>query len=525
MKACKYIYISAACFFLAVLIFSMMPQAAEARVDRLTTQESINEYIVRILDQDRIPGSAAVIVNNQQTVYAKGFGITSTKNPLPVDKYTVFDLASVSKSFTALGVMLLRDNGYIELDSPVVKYLPGFNLSGEDLSGEITVRQLLTHTSGIPGALAEPQGYFNGTDAMRKMVADLKGLKLNNSPGEAFEYSNLNYFLLGALVEAVSATPFEQYMAENVFEPLGLEHTTLYPQQAEAWGRAYGHQPVFGQVVERSMPFYRSAAPAGWVMSNAVDMGRWLRLFLNRGMIDGEQLVRPETIDEMLTPAVFFEKEGRMTGYGMGWLIATDSNGIKRIWHGGDTPSFLADMMLLPEYGIGVTVLVNSQTGTHGHQIAPAVAGIYLGTELEQMASPWWAYWKTIDSFSFGGLSLCVVLLAGLGLFIWRTVLKLRRHHYVFARPRIPAKWLPARQVILFITPAVLMSSLVLSGYLTFDFMYGYNLFAVMAKTMLAIPPSTWAAGMAVIALVALWSVTLALVPLVIRQSQVNSRR
>ncbi|MBN1368668.1 MAG: beta-lactamase family protein [Dehalococcoidaceae bacterium] len=524
MNARRFTCILATCLALAVLAASTS-QTAEARIDKLTTQESISEYMMRMLSEDSIPGSAAVVVNNQQTIYAKGFGITSTKNPLPVDKFTVFDLASVSKSFTALGVMLLRDKGCIELDSPVVKYLPDFNLSKEDLSDEITVRHLLTHTSGIPGALAEPQGYFNGPTAMGKMVADLKGLKLNNPPGEAFEYSNLNYFLLGALVEAVSAMPFERYMADNVFEPLGLEHTTLYPQQAEAWGRAYGHQPVFGQVVERSMPFYRSAAPAGWVMSNAVDMGRWLRLFLNRGMIDGEKLVRPETIDEMLSPAVYFEKEGCLTGYGMGWLIATDSNGIKRIWHGGDTPSFLADMMLLPEYGIGVTVMVNSQTGTHGHQIAPGIAGIYLGTELEQMASPWWAYWKTIDSFSFGGLSLCVVLITGLGLFIWRIALKLRRRHYVFARPRIPAKWLPARQVILFITPAVLMSSLVLSGYLTFDFMYGYNLFAVMAKTMLAIPPSTWAAGMAVIALVALWSLTLALVPLVIRQSQANSRR
>jgi len=525
MKASKFSRISTACLCLAVLAVSILPQTVEARVDKSTTQESISQYLMRMLSEDSIPGSAAVVVDNRQTVYARGFGITSTKNPLPVDKYTIFDLASVSKSFTALGVLLLRDNGYIELDSPVVKYLPDFNLSKDDRSNEITVRHLLTHTSGIPGTLAEPQGYFNGPAAMQEMVADLRGLRLNNPPGEIFEYSNLNYFLLGALVEAVSAMPFEQYMAENVFQPLGLEHTTLYPQQAEEWGRAYGHQPVFGQVVERSMPFYRSAAPAGWVMSNAVDMGRWLRLFLNRGEIDGERLVSPETIDEMLTPAVFFEKEGRMTGYGMGWLIATDSNGIKRIWHGGDTPSFLADMMLLPEYGIGVTVMVNSQTGTHGHQIAPGIAGIYLGIELEQMASPWWAYWKTIDSFSFGGLSLCAVLLTGLGLFIWRIALKLRRRHYVFARPRIPAKWLPARQVILFISPAVLMSLLVLSGYLTFDFMYGYNMFAVMARTMLAIPPSTWAAGMAVIVLVALWSVTLALVPLVIRRSQADSRR
>jgi len=421
--------------------------------------------------------------------------------------------------------LLLRDKGILDINKPVVFYLPDFKLSDKNASSKITIRQLLTHTSGIPGALAEPQGYFNGLDAMDKMVSDLQGLSLNNPPGQVFEYSNLNYFLLGAVVEAVTEQKFEEYMAEAVFTPLSLNRTTLDLDQAEEWGRAYGHQPVFGKVWERSMPVFRSAAPAGWVMSNATDMGRWLRLFLNGGALDGNQLVKSETINEMLTPATYYRKDGHTVGYGMGWLVDTDSNGIKRIWHGGDTPSFLADMMILPDYSTGVTIMINSQTSTQGHLIAPGLTSIFLDIELEQLASPWWAHWKTIDSFSFGIFSICVALIIGLGLFIWRIVCKVRCHHYVLFKPRIPAKWLPAKLIFLYNIPLATYCLLVVIGYISFRLIYGYNIFKVIGDILLVAPPSIWAAGVSVLALIALWSLTLSTVTIVIRCNNKTERR
>lgn len=485
----------------------------------------MDAFIQNIMAEDSVPGASVVVVHGESAVYTKGFGITSVEKPRPVDENTVFVLASVSKSFTALGVLLLRDNGIIDIDKPVVKYLPDFSLADSSASSKITVRHLLTHTSGIPGSLAEPQGYFNGSDAMTDMVKDLSGLKLYNPPGKSFEYSNLNYFLLGAVIEAVTGQKFENYMAQAVFAPVGLEHTTLDQDKAEEWGRAYGHQPVFGQVVERSMPVFRSAAPAGWVMSNAKDMGRWLSLFLNDGMLDGKQLVKSDTIREMITPATYYNKDGHTVGYGMGWLVDTDANGIKRIWHGGDTPSFCADMMILPDYSTGVTAVINSQTSAQGHLIAPGLANLFLDIELEQLASPWWAHWKTIDSFSFGVFAISFLLITGLALFIWRLVCKLRCRHYVLYKPRIPAKWLPARLIFLYNIPLAAYCLLAIIGYVTFRLIYGYNVFKVIGDTLLVAPPSIWAATISVFALVALWSITLSTVTVFIRRNHNTNQR
>ncbi len=405
-------------FILACLVSASFLSVASSNMIESTnfspepqTTEKMDNLVTEIMIKDSIPGIAATVVHEKEIVYTRGFGVTSAGNSCKVSKDTVFELASVSKSFTALGVLLLRDKGYIKLDRPLVEYLPDFSLANPGTSAEITIYQLLTHTSGIPGAMAEPQGYYNGPDAMQQMVNELSNLRLSNSPGEAFEYSNLNYFLLGALIEEVSTLPFEEYMAKHVFEPLGLYRTTLKPSQAEAWGKAYGHQSVFGQTVKRSMPIYRSAAPAGWVMSSAEDMGRWLSLFINEGQLDGKQIVEQDTIRELLSPAVSFEKDGYPAEYAMGWIILTDNNGTKRLWHAGNTPSYLADILILPDYKTGVAVMANSQTGTSGHNIAPGLAGIYLDTEIEIIQSSWWAYWKRADTFSFVGLALAAGLL------------------------------------------------------------------------------------------------------------------
>jgi putative ATP-binding cassette transporter len=477
----------------------------------------MNALVNRIMEEDNIPGVSVVIVQGNETVFAKGYGITSINNPQPVDEKTIFTLASVSKSFTALGVLLLRDEGMLDIDKPVVYYLPDFSMANKEDSDKITVRQLLTHTSGIGGSMAEPLGYFDGPHAMSEMVADLGGLTLNNHPGDTFQYSNLNYFLLGAVVEAASGQLFEDYMQEAVFTPLGLTRTTLKPEQAEEWGSAYGHQPVFGQIVERSMPVYRSATPAGWVMSNATDMSRWLELFLNEGSLDGNQLIKSETIKEMLTPATFYKKDGNLIGYGMGWLINTDSNGITRMWHGGDSPSFLADMIILPDYEVGVAVMVNSQTGTQGHSIAPGLVNIFLDIELEQIHQPWWAHWETIDAFSFPIFILVLLLLIGLGLFLWRVIHKIRSGNYIVIKRNVRAKLIPPWLFALYNAPLASCCLLIAIGYAILNWIYGYNIFKVVGDIFLVAPPSIWIAVVSMTALVLLWSLTLSATAIVIR--------
>lgn len=242
----------------------------------------VDDYIKQQMEADNIPGVAVAVVRGDEAVYCKGFGIASVKTNLAVTPQTIFDLASISKSFTALGILLLRDDGLIDLDASVQQYLPDFQ-PNDSLSSHITVRHLLNHMSGLPGTFSAPIIFQQGDDDMVALVAAMGRVRLNREPGSSFEYADINYCLLGALIERVSGITFEDYIQQRIFSPLGMDNTTLYPEEAAASSRADGYQSMYGRVVARNIPIYRSALPAGWVMSGAEDMCKWLVTHLNDG--------------------------------------------------------------------------------------------------------------------------------------------------------------------------------------------------------------------------------------------------
>ncbi|MFH1663101.1 MAG: serine hydrolase domain-containing protein [Chloroflexota bacterium] len=477
----------------------------------------IDDYITQQMEADNIPGLAVVVVQGDGVVYCKGFGVASIKTNLPVTPQTIFDLASVSKSFTALGVLLLRDDGLIDLDASVQKYLPDFQ-PNDPMSSHITVRQLLNHTSGLPGAFSAPLIFQQGDDEMAELVAVLSRVRLNREPGSSFEYADINYCLLGALIERVSGITFEDYMQHKIFIPLGMDNTTLYPEEAAALDRADGHQSMYGQVVARNMPIYRSALPAGWVMSCAEDMGKWLVAHLNAGYTAGGQIIPAADIKEAHTPAVMFNENGEETGYGMGWFISS-ADDVSIIWHGGDTPSFTADMILLPDYEMGVVVLVNSQACTIGHSIASGVANLVLGLELDPMQVPWWAHWKAIDTLAIIALvfiSLLVLVLIFYIWYIWRQFRARKRH---FIGSSFAGSVLPVWQQVFYVVPLILISMFVLAGYLVVKTLYGYNLFEVLFLFRLGAPPGVYISGVALLIILFVWALMLAFVGLFTRSS------
>jgi putative ATP-binding cassette transporter len=489
-------------------------QSAGAQIPVTSTPETsgaypeIDKLITDRMAAEEIPGLAVVIVQGQQVVYCKGFSVTSLEHPSPVTPQTIFDLASVSKSFTAMGVLLLRDKGLIDLDAPVQRYLPDFQL--EDPRGaDITVRQLLNQTSGLPGSLSAPLIFQDGDDPFKNLVAAACELDMNRDPGSSFEYADINYCLLGALIERVSGLRFEDYMQQEIFAPLGMNNTTLYPGVAASLDRADGHQPMYGRVIAHNMPIYRSAEPAGWVMSCAEDMGRWICLHLNG--IDC-QPITAEDIEECHSPASTFLENGEMVGYGMGWLVSTDDD-VNLVWHGGDTQNFTSDMILLPDYQTAVVVLVNSQAST-GHIIAPEIINSLLGLNLKAMTVPWWAHWKMIDRIASFCLIPIFLLSAGLVLYIWRIWWQFHRGRRRFAWARDAGPVIPAWQMILYLTPFVLLGMISLATYLIFHTIYGYNPFEVLIMFNIAAPPGVYASGIAVLVLLPLWALTLVFVAL-----------
>ena len=491
----------------------LKPEEASAK-DTPASFSDIDEYIQQQMQAEDIPGLAVVVVHEDEVVYLKGFGVTSLRTPSPVTPQTVFDLASSSKSFTALAVLLLRDEGLIDLEAPVQQYLPDFQLSDPQASAQITVRQLLHQTSGLPGIFSEPLVLFQGSDAMGKMIAALGRVRLNRPPGSSFEYADMNYCLLGALIEKVAGIPFEDYMQQRIFTPLGMTHTTMYPGEAAEFDRADGHQPMFGRIVTRNIPIYRSAAPAGWVMSCAEDMGQWLLVNLNEGRTAKGQVIPADDIKEMHTPGVLFEENGEEVGYGMGWFVGHSADDVLLIWHGGDTPNFMSDMILVPEYKLGVVVLVNSQASTIGHSIGPGVANLILGLELEPTAVPWWAYWKAVDSIATGVVVFALLLSLVLVLYLWRVWRQFRTKKRHFFSSPLAGRMSPAWQMVLYMAPLVLLVMFAVAGFVVVQTLYGYNFYEVLILFRIAAPPGVYLSGVMLLIVSSLWAVLLAFLAL-----------
>ncbi len=470
------------------------------------TFTEIDRFIQRFLEEQGIPGLAVVIVQDEQVVYEKGYGVTSLNNPSPVSPRTVFDLASVSKSFTALGVLLLQDEGLIDLDSPLSLYLPDFHLDDRQLSDKITVRHLLNQTSGLPAVSTEPLAFYDGVDAMEDMVAALGDIKMYTNPGTAFEYANLNYALLGALIEEVTGQTFEDYMQQRVFTPLGLSNTTLDPHEAANGERADGHQLLFGQIITKNTPVYRSAAPAGWVMSSAEDMGRWLLLHLNSGRLDGEQVVPERDIQQAHEAGAIFELNGEIVGYGMGWFSEITDDNLTIIWHGGDTLNFGADMLTFPDQRLGVVVLVNSQNSSVMHHLAADVAGMMLGVDVKLPVPPWWASWQTVDRIATGAIGMATLIVLALVAYIWREWRYIRGHQgVVFGGRKIAAGPLMLRSV-----PLVLLGLAAGAGLLVVENLFGFNPYLAILVFGRYAPPGVWIAGLTIIGIVSLWVIALA---------------
>ena len=309
-------------------------------------------------------------------------------------------------------------------------------------------------------------------------------------------------------------------MKKKIFVPMGMTHTTLYPDEAAELGRADGHQPMYGRIIARNIPVFRSALPAGWVMSSAEDMGRWLIIHLNDGYTAEEQVIPAADIEEVHTPAVMFEEGGEQLGYGMGWFVSCEPDDVPSIWHGGDTPSFTTDMIILPEHQLGVVVLVNSQVSTNGHSIAPGVVNRILGLELEPIVVPWWAHWKAIDTIATIALVLIALLVLALVLYIWLVWRQFWAKKRRLIGSSLAGRILPARQLVLYIFPLVLLIMFAVTGYLVVQAIYGYNFYEVLFLFRLAAPPGVWLSGMMLISVILLWVLLLAFLALFTRGSK-----
>lgn len=506
------------CIVITILVILIVPIIAGTQLVSGQNSEPlsshIDQYIQEQMAQKNIVGMSVVIVQEEEITYLKGFGSASLEKHTMVTPRTIFDLASCSKSFTAMAVLLLWNEGLIDLDKPLKYYIPEFSMEDEEISAQITVKQLLNQTSGIPGNIHEPVAFQCKDDPQDKnafeiLIEAMKNIRTNRPPGSSFEYTNLNYSLLGALVEKVSGKCFEDFMEERIFTPLGMTNSTTKPDVAASLDRADGHQMVLGKIISRNIPVYRSAVPAGWVMSSGEDMAKWMIINLNDGMLDGQQIIPARVIEEMEKPDINLIKDGEEASYSMGWFIDKDKDGETVIWHGGDTPNFLSEMIILPDRHLGIAMLVNSQTSKDAHSVALGIASMLMGSELELPASPWWASWAAIDSIALSAVILSLVFVLCLIPYLWwqwRIIRRYKRGEKTESRiGRRMRIWL----FVLPVTHWIFLLIVAIAAYVVAQTIFGFNLFLTIIRFGDFSPPGVMIAAITILSTVVLWAMAL----------------
>ena len=331
-----------------------------ASMDR-STYDSLTACVLQEMGRWTVPGAAVAVLQDGH-VEAHGFGVTSRETCQPVTADTLFQIGSITKVFTATLVMRLVEEGKLDLDTPAVAYLPDLKLGDKDAQRTITLRHLLSHTSGLYGDRFDDYGM--GDDALTKGIAEFHSLRQLTPPGELWTYSNTGFYLAGAIVERVTEQPFETAMTERLLRPLGLERSFFFAHEAIAFPVAVGHdqkKPEAAPEVVRRYPLPRVVNPAGGIIATVGDLLRFAALHLCGGEVDGARLLSERSVRAMQEPQT--AAANFADAYGIGWSLHTVGDATV-VGHGGSTNGFRARLALVPGTGLAIAMLTN---GSRGH--------------------------------------------------------------------------------------------------------------------------------------------------------------
>lgn len=338
------------------------------------TAAPVNEIFKNYMASRHIPGLVYGVVLDGELVYAGSFGYANLEQKIPAHAKSLFRIASMSKSFTALAILQLRDAGKLSLDDAAAKHLPEMKklryLTAD--APEITIRDLLTHAAGFPED--NPWGdrqLADSDEELRRFIAD--GVSFSNVPGIAYEYSNLGFALLGQIVQQVSGMDFQKYTQENIFQPLGMNATVWEYEQAPAKNLALGYNWIDESHVNIPLEHHGSYGAMGGLITSIEDFTKYVALHLSAWppRSDGQAgPLKRSSLREMHQPwrfdalmADFRYPNGRECpsasayGYGLSWL--QDCAGRVYLRHSGGLPGFGSNWTMMPDYGLAVMSFAN----------------------------------------------------------------------------------------------------------------------------------------------------------------------
>jgi len=318
--------------------------------------ESLAAAVQGEMARFNVPGLAVGILQGTDIdVATAGFGNLSAR--LPVRDHTIFQIGSITKVFTATLAMILVQEGLLDLDTPVKTYLPDLELSDAEATGQVTMRHLLSHTSGIEGDRFLDYGL--GDDALEKSISEYNTLQQWYAPGEMFAYSNTSLSLAGRVIEVLAGTSYEQAMHQKLLSRLRMPDTALFTHEAIVRDAALGYitrDRADGYELATPYAFSRQITPAGNIVSSVSDLLRFARFHMN----DGENILRADLARSMRVPTPLLD--GSDGVFGIGWSV-TRIAGTTMVAHNGSTGGQQALLCVWPERGYAIAGLSNSNKG------------------------------------------------------------------------------------------------------------------------------------------------------------------
>lgn len=347
-----------------------------------------------------------------EVLVAKGVGVADRVTQEPVTLDTAYAIGSVAKNFTSTAILQLRDSGLLNLDDPVQQHLPWFQVADEAASAQITIRQLLTHTSGLPGNSHSVvwQDRQRIRPSLEQGVRALKDVRLASAPGTQFEYANMGYSVLGMVIEAVSNQSYDSYLQTQILAPLKMTNSATQLDRVAKLDVATPYDTLFGFSVKASPPEETMGSylgPAGGTLhSTAADMARYVMAHLGT-------LSLPNLSEESLTEAHFDgRKIGQNTFYNLAWS-SMEVDGVPLVAHNGNTNGSSSAIFLLPEQNIGGILLIGAGTSGLQDQIGLGIVKQLLDQPLEREET--YDLWKRISKALLGISIVSLLLLIGLG--------------------------------------------------------------------------------------------------------------
>jgi len=349
----------------------------------------IDSLVALTLKTFDVPGIAVAVIKDDKVIHSKGYGVRSLKNNLPVDENTLFGIASNSKAFTSAALAMMVDQGKLKWDDKVIDYIPEFRMYDPYVTDAFTIRDLLTHRSGLGLGAGDLMFFPDGNNFTKdEIIRNIRYLKQVSGFRAQYDYDNNMYIVAGEVLARVVGKSWEEFIEDDIMRPIGFIHSKA------SWGRVKNnaniidaHVPFNGKVQAIEHDWSENANAAGGIMSNLTDLSKWVILQMNKGKYGtglNKKLVSEEAHHEMWSVQTPIKVGGpgpyntHFAGYGLGWFLS-DVNGYKQVSHTGGLLGTVTQVTLIPELSLGIIVLTNQQSGAAFTAITNTIKDSYFG--------------------------------------------------------------------------------------------------------------------------------------------------